>query len=172
MATTATNKQPLLIDSPLCRIRRLDGTSSPVGTVDPGTGSNGVLLVDCTSNEGALIEHVWLIQRVANNQTAVNLYLSSSNLALGVTVTGGQADSFFLTQGQLGSNSPIGATGSFPLPLLLSPVPHAAVGVSAGYVIPQFRGLRLERGEALWAAADVVTPDPDAPSIGVQGGFY
>jgi hypothetical protein len=174
MATTATNKLPLLGDRPLFRVRRLDLTSSPPDTVDPGTGSNGVLLVDCTANEGALIEDIYLVQRVGGDQTPVNLYLSNSSIALGVTVTGGAADAFFIAQTVMEEFAPAGTTSSFLLPTLLAPVPHAAVG---GYELaigqaPQFSGLRVERGYALWAASDYPAASADAPNIAIQGMLY
>jgi hypothetical protein len=169
MATTATNKLPLLIDRPLMRVSSLQSTSSPLNTSDPGSGSQGTLLVDCTANEGALLEDIYLIQRVAGHQSIVNLYLSSSNVALAVTATGGAAESFLLTQIAQPLGLPVGATVSFILPGILAPVPHAA-GMMDG--VPQFNGLRIERGFALWAANDAPDTDADAPNIAVQGGFH
>ncbi len=150
------------------RLRRLDQTYSQVA-IDPGSGTNGVLLLDCLDNDGALIEDLFLVQRRVNNAAIVNLYLSSSALSLGLTVTGGAADSFFLGRLAMPANSPVGATVHFELPKLLAPVPHAASTASG---VPQFGGLRIERGMALWAAVDGVGPHPDAPNLGVQGGFH
>jgi hypothetical protein len=161
----------LLIDRPLMRVRRLDQTYSQVA-IDPGSGTNGVLLLDCLDNEGALIEDLFLIQRKANNVAIVNLYLSSSALSLGLTVTGGAADSFFLGRAEMPAASPVGQVVHFSLPRLLSPVPHASMIVPTEGPIPQFGGLRIERGMALWAAVDGVGPHPDAPNLGIQGGLY
>jgi hypothetical protein len=57
------------------------------------------------------------------------------------------------------------------LPLLLAPVPHAN-GASNVMREPQFRGLRLERGWALWAACDGAGPHASAPNVGITGGFH
>jgi hypothetical protein len=170
MSSTSTGKLPLLIDRPLLRVRKLDQSSS-TPTIDPGTGTTGVLLVDCTQNDGALIEHIWLIQRIANNRNFVNLYLSTSSVALGVTATGGQADSYFVAQDRVPLNATVGVLKTMELPLLLAPVPHAAPGTGST-LVPQFRGLRIEKGWALWASCDGTGPHPDAPNIGCQGGFY
>jgi hypothetical protein len=165
MASTSTNKAPLLIDRPLLEIKRLDGTSTPSGSVDPGSGTNAVLLVDCTANDGALIEAVQLVQRVAGNTTVVNLYLSANAGLLG-------GDGFFLAQANLSGGGDPGATANFSLPLLLAPAPHAGGNDAATDAIPQFQGLRLARGWALWAACNSSTPVANAPLVLAQGGFY
>lgn len=170
MASSSTNKAPLLIDRPLLEVKRLDATTSPAGTVDPGTGSTGVLLVDCTNNDGAVLDSVWLIQRVASNQTAVNLYISSSGYSLGVTASGGSASAFFLARVAFGSTAPVGETIEFKLPKLLAPVPHAGANVDNNP--PQFRGLYLRKGLALWAAAESATAVAAAPNIACQGGYF
>ena len=97
----------MLMDRPLGRIRRLDQTSS-TATIDPGTGTNGVLLASCVQNDGALIESVFLIQRVDNDRTIINFYLSTSEVSLGVTSSGGQADSYFFTRALMPINAKIG----------------------------------------------------------------
>ena len=171
MASTSTGKQPLLIDAPLCRVVRLDQTSSPAGSADPGTGSNGVLVVDCTGNDGALIEEVAIIQRVAGNTAKGNLYFSTSNLALGVTTTGGQANSWFLARFGFASGPDPGERESLVLPRILAPVPHAGANDADGYP-PVHRGLRIEKGLALWAAIENASPVANAPNLLVMGGFY
>ena len=170
MAASSTNKQPLLIDRPLLEVKRLDATTSPAGTVDPGTGSTGVLLVDCTSNDGAVLDSIWLIQRVASNQAAVNLYISSSGYSLGVTATGGSAQAFFLGRAAFAGTAAVGETMEFKLPKLLAQVPHAGGNVDNGP--PQYRGLYLRKGLALWAAVESVTAVAAAPNIGCQGGYF
>lgn len=165
MASTSTNKTPLLIDRPLLRIKRLDATSTPAGSVDPGSGTNAALLVDCTTGDGALIEDIRLIQRVAGNTTSVNLYLSTSASIVGV-------EAHFIGQVNIAGGGDPGTVVRFPLPLLLAPVPHAGENNGATDAIPQFAGLRIERGLALWAACNSATPVANAPNILVQGGWY
>lgn len=170
MSSSSTNKQPLLMDRPLLEIRRLDATSMPSTDVDPATGTSGVLLVDCTSNDGALIEAIWLIQRVAGNSIPVNLYLSTSNQLLGSITDGGSADSWFVGQARFEVGPDPGATQDFALPKLLAPVPHAGANTTTTPV--QFTGLRLAGGQALWACVSSTSAVPGAPLIAAQGGFY
>lgn len=170
MASSSTNKQPLLIDRPLLVIAGLKDSTSPASGVEPGTGSNGVLLVDCTANDGAVLDTIWLIQRVDDNATAVNLYLSTSALSLGVTASGGAANAHFLGRFGFGATQKVGATVEMVLPKLLAPVPHAGANVSNEP--PQFRGLYIQRGLALWAAAASATAVAEAPNIACQGGYY
>ena len=170
MAGTSTNKQPLLIDTPIMRALRLDNTSMPAGVIDPGTATNGALILDCTANDGAFLESVYLIQRVASDVTEIRLFLSTSNLAMGVGLSGSVADSHFLMRAQFGAAQPIGATIEFTLPRILFPVPHA--GANTGGEPQRFPGLRVEKGRALWAAANLTAPSFSVPLIAIQGGFY
>ncbi len=166
MASTSTNKAPLLMDRPLLVIAKLDGTSTPPGSVDPGSGTNAKLLVDCTNNDGALIEAIGLIRRTTDTAPAVALYLSTSSLLV-------NSDALFL--GAFAHQETDGEPGEiafFPLLPLLAPVPHAGFGGPANADTPQFLGLRISRGLALWAACDVQTPATGAPNIIVQGGFH
>jgi hypothetical protein len=163
MASTSTNKAPLLIDRPLLSIERLDGTSTPTGSVDPGSGTNARLLVDCTNNDGALIECIALIERLPDAPSVVNLYLSRSSLLV-------NADAYFLGRVSGYTGSVAGDVALFALLPILAPVPAASP--AEGTAVPQFQGLRLARGLALWAACDTQTPAAGAPNILVQGGFY
>ena len=171
MSASSTNKQPLLIDRPLMRVRSLEKTTTLGSTVDPGTTSNGALLVDCTKNDGAFIDCIWLIQRVGNDATPVHLYLSSSAVALGTAYTGSQTEAYYLGSATMAASTAAGGTVEFKLPKVLSPVPHAG-GAGTGDVPLQFRGLYVENGYALWAAAASATPVANAPLIALQGGFY
>jgi hypothetical protein len=180
MSSSSTNKSPLLIDRPLHVVARLDQTSQPAGSLDPGTGTNGVLLLDCTgSSDGAFIDTIYLIQRVSDDESIVNLFFSESSGILGVTTTGGQANAWFINTCKFPPTSSAGSFVEFSLPFVLSPVPHAGtmeavpmsgtVGVQAP---PRFRGLYVPRGKALWAAVFAPAPIPEAPNIALQGGWY
>jgi hypothetical protein len=170
MPSTSTNKQPLLIDAPFMRIIRLDNTSMPPGIVDPGTATNGALILDCTANDGALVESIWLIQRSDDNIQEVRLFLSTSNLAMGVGLSGAPTDAQFIAHAAFPATSKVGTTIEFVLPPLLSPVPHASAHV--GDKPLRFMGLRVEKGRALWAAVNTPAPSSGAPQIALQGGFH
>lgn len=170
MAASSTNKQPLLVDRPLLAVESLTTSHAPVGALDASTGVAGVLLVDCTQNDGALISDIAAINRVASHTCDIALYLSRSSLTLGVNAASGGF-------GGLGIGVlkvPTGDQGvwtSLALPKLLGPVPHAG-GNDANGRPPQFRGLPISRGWALWAAVIGTAPDANAPNIACVGGFY
>lgn len=176
MSTSSTNKQPLLVDRPLLEVVSLTGTTHAPGTTEPAAGTVGVLLVDCTSGDGACIDDIWLVQRRDNDVSSVLLFISTSGQSLGVTASGGAAAAAFLGKVAFASGAKAGATISWQPPKLLAPVPHA--GGNVGYIVngptevPQFRGLLLPKGKALWAAVESATAVANAPNIGCQGGFY
>ena len=62
MASTSTNKQPLLIDRVLYESVPCNTLTSGSSTSLDITGTNeSVVLVNCTSNDGALIEDLFVI---------------------------------------------------------------------------------------------------------------
>jgi hypothetical protein len=185
MAATSTNKSPLLIDRPLHEVARLDQTSHPGGTLDPGTGVNGVLLVDATgTSDGAVLDTIYLIQRFSDDESVVNLYFSTSNQILGTTTTGGQANAWFINTCKFPVGADPGLFIEFSLPFVLSPIPHAqgdselvngpiASSLTNGLQqAARFRSLYVPRGKALWAAVFSPTPNPEAPNIACQGGWF
>ena len=75
MATTSTNKQPLLIDRPLHEQVLL--TNQITGNADYWLTNNAcTVLVDCTTSDGALIEDIYAISR---HTTAYNVSLFMYN---------------------------------------------------------------------------------------------
>ena len=80
MATTATNKQPLLIDRVFhSAVEGNTLTSGSDSSLDIlGTNQSSVL-VDCTSNDGGIVEDLYAISRTGASATyKVLFYLSSS----------------------------------------------------------------------------------------------
>ena len=80
MATTATNKQPLLVDRVFHNV--IKGNTLTSGTVDSlnivGTNESSVL-VNCVSNDGAVVEDLYVLSRTTTSTayTAV-FYFSTS----------------------------------------------------------------------------------------------
>ena len=78
MATTATNKQPLLVDRPLHSVVKGNSLTSGSDTSLDILGTNeSSVLVDCSSNDGALVEDLYVIARSAVSYKAV-FYISHS----------------------------------------------------------------------------------------------
>ena len=160
MASTSTNKQPLLIDrvfNNLITSNTLASGSSD-GVVIQGSNASAVL-VDCTTNDGGIIEDMWTIAR-SNTPYTVLFYLSTaidylrSNEAVYV--------------GEITSSQTVGTyTNVAALPAVLAPVPQ--VGSN-----PKNSAFYVPTGKALWATVQGVTPvgSNQSPIIGAQGGFY
>lgn len=195
MAATSTNKQPLLVDRVLCKMVDLSGTLvgtlPPETAVDPQTAA-GALLVDCTKNDGAVIETIWTISRAITEETyeadpnvvpnppqgkfgyIVNFYLCPSNTVL-------IPDQAYYVTSIVAGTLEGERMQSYNLPEVTAPV--AAMGSierEGGEVKPtQYRCLYIPKGQCLWAAAVQQykidgTPDQAAfaPLACVQGGYY
>ena len=155
MASTSTNKQPLLVDRVLHYVVNLD-TATNNGLDIVGTNT-AALIVDATSSDGAILEDVYLISR-STTDYKVNLYLSSARDYLRPN------EATFV--GTITSATTVGNIQSWAsMPLTLTPVPQ--VGNN-----PSHRAFYLPKGQALWAARQSADNVTDGPIIGCQGGWY
>jgi hypothetical protein len=169
MASTSTNKQPLLVDNVLHNIVDLIGATVEQTSVITIGGSNGAkLIVDCTTNDGAIISEIYTLARQTSNAYTVNMYLAtvkdilipSQAVFLG-TFNGGTAE---------GSKTVYAA-----MPFVLNPVPGVGSTDSSEVIGTQFQALYIPKGKALWAAVKKQSANDTAtaaPLIGVHGGFY
>ena len=162
MATTATNKQPLLID-------RVFHNAIPSNTLVSGSPSSldilgtneSAPLVDCTSNDGAIVEDLYVISRTATTTEYTALFYLSSSLDY-------LRPSEAVYVGKITSSTTPGVvTSADEMPNILAPVPR--VGSE-----PQLKAVYVPKGKALWCTLQGgASPNsPDAPIIGAQGGFY
>jgi hypothetical protein len=163
MATTSTNKQPLLVDRVFHNVVKTTTLASGSATSIDIEGTNeATVLVDCTRNDGGVIEDLYVISRAAQaaNEYTTLLYLSSSvdylrpNEAVYV--------------GKVVSTDSYGAISrSSEMPFVLAPLPQA--GDHA-----QVTSFYVPKGRALWCTIQVAGPVTagDTPIVGAQGGFY
>ena len=160
MATTSTNKQPLLVD-------RVFHNAIPSTTLTSGsdtdlnmTGTNeSAVLVNCTTNDGGIVEDLYLISRGTTPYTAL-FYFSSSvdylrpneGVFVGKTVSATTAGDVVKADW---------------LPKVLAPLPGTGSD-------SQVNALYIPKGKALWCTLQLAGPANDAttPIIGAQGGFY
>ena len=155
MASTSTNKQPLLVDSVLHVVANLD--TSTTTTIDVSGTNTATLIVNAVSTDGAIIEAVYSIAR-GTSAEKINLYLSSATDYLRPTEG--------VLVGQFESATTVGAVTTWDLaPKILAPNAHT--GDAA-----QLRALYVPKGKALWAARQSATVMTDGPLVGVQGGWY
>jgi len=155
MASTSSNKQPLLIDHVLHEVVNLDGAIT--STIDISGTNTAVLVVNAVSTDGALIEDIYSIAR-STTAASINLYLSSATDYLRPTEG--------VLIGQFASGTTVGAVTRWTnAPNLLAPV--AQVGSTA-----QLKGLYIPKGKALWICRQSTSVLTDGPVVGVQGGWY
>jgi hypothetical protein len=161
MATTATNKQPLLIDRVFHNAIEGNTLTSGSGTSLDILGTNqSAILVDCTTNDGGIVEDLYAIARTGSSTAYTVLFYMSTSVD-------------YLRPGEgiyiasIESATTSGAKTKAVLPSILAPVPH--VGSQA-----QAQALYVPKGKALWATLQLAAPNStaDTPIIGAQGGFY
>jgi len=165
MASTSTNKQPLLVDRVLHEVVDLSGaTVAELAGLDITGTNSAVPVIDCTTNDGAIVEDIYAIAREVTTGYKINLYLSTAAdyLRAQQSVYIGS-----LTGGTTTGDKTRIAEGN--LPFILAPMPHAGTSDN------KFNALYVPRGKALWAAVEQQAPADQAtaaPLLGVQGGFY
>ena len=165
MATTSTNKQPLLVDRVMHVAVDMNDHKVAENTTTPGrvSGSNtAVKLVDSIAADGCVIETLYTISR-STSAYKINLYLSTSGDYLR------PEQSIFIGQVQSATTAYVKSDVD-DLPKVLAPVARVSEA--------QLRALYIPKGAALWAAVE--RPDgtsinetlSDAPVLGAQGGWY
>lgn len=164
MASTSTNKQPLLIDRVFHEVYEM---STSTILTEKVTGTNfAALILDCTTNDGAIIEDIYLISQGQGDNSGtpydypVNLYLSSEFDFLRDTAV-------FVGQIVAASTKNEWVHIS-DMPYVLAPA--AQVGSES-----RLKAFYVPKGKALWAArqtsnlADNIT---NGPMLGISGGYY
>jgi len=155
MASTSTNKQPLLVDRILHYVVNLDSASND-GIDIIGTNT-AILIVDSTGADGAIIEDIYSIAR-GTSAADINLYISTSSDYLR------PGESAFI--GTFKSATTVGGVTHWEnMPRSLTPVPQ--VGDEK-----YNQALYVPKGRALWAARNSSQNLSDGPLIGCQGGWY
>ena len=191
MASTSTNKQPLLVDRVFSQTKDLTGRFIPTGVgIDLQSGSQGELILDCTKNDGAVIEDICAFARgnlpksyentddrqtdIDNGDTAlqqtlgyvINLYLCPSTTYLD------PASAFYIGsfEGGIKEGS---RTMFWGMPHMHAPVAHVGStnqGIKEidsnydGYdgVSPTYmQGQYVPKGMCLWAAVNQLILPPD-----------
>ena len=166
MSSSSSNKQPLLIDRPLHEWVTLGSESCLSKSTNFHELAPGgfKLLVDCTANDGALIDSISIMAPEAG-LTAASVLIFLSTTAAAVQITPDNTAS--VASAQIGATK-IGERTIIPLPPLIAPVPN--VGSEA-----KNTGLFVPKGRALFAGLSEVISEPTPASrvqVFAQGGFY
>ena len=171
MATTSSNKMPLLVDRPLHSFASL-GASAGLTTANnfntPTT--NVTLLVDCSTNDGAIIDSISLISNEAS-LTAVKVvaFLSVAPTPASVTALNTVAVAFATVGSSLGDRV------NMSLPALCVPVPNLGGDTSVSEVDKKNTGLYVPSGATLYVGTSAAISAPSAASrvnVFAQGGFF
>lgn len=161
MATTATNKQPLLVDRVFHEVQKCDTLTSGSDTEINILGTNeSVVLVNCSSNDGGVVEDLYIISRSPDTTYTALLYLSSSTDYLRPN------EATFI--GKIESAATLGTITSYAdLPRVLAPLPSAGTEAQVG-------ALYIPKGRNLWVTLQVAGPinTNSTPIVGAQGGFF
>ena len=169
MASTNTNKQPLLVDRVFHNhVDTIRMNSGSVGLDIIGSNNSGVL-VDCTTNDGGVVEDLYCISRgavqtgpnpVPGSQYRINFYMSPSVDYL-------RPDQAIYVGSLTASKSEGEFNSVSTLPKVLAPLPHTGSESQVG-------GWYIPRGKALWVTLRQELPKAEltAPIVGCQGGFY
>ena len=187
MASTSTNKQPLMQDRVLHEIADLTGSTIEEASRIDITGSNSATLVlDCTQNDGAILSEIYAQCRATTVPYNVCLYMSTANDFLrnsqakfiGVFRAGGT-----LPDLEADPSGDTLSTEAFEgekvvydgLPFVLAPVPGVGSEDANRVIGTQFQALYVPKGRTLWAAVNKQSPTDqavEAPLVGVQGGYF
>ena len=170
MASTSTNKQPLLVDRVFHIAVDMNPHKVTNNNTTPGsvTGANtAAKIVDQIAGDGAVIESMYTISR-AEVQVKINLYFSTTgdylrpdqSVFIGQIATSDDESPDFMDKKYVDD-----------LPYVLAPVAHTGSE-------SQLRALYVPKGVALWAGVelgdgiDINVQLLQAPILGVQGGYY
>jgi len=174
MASTSTNKQPLLVDRPLHVAVDLSErtVSENSNGVDIGGSNSAILVVDCTQNDGAIIDSVYSfsrdIQSPITQPYEIYLYLSTANDYL-------RNNQAYYVGGFISSADTLGVEEFDDASLILRPTPKVGSTSSDQVIGTYYRATYVPKGMALWAAAKKQSVDDTAnraPLLHAQGGYF
>ena len=159
MSSTATNKQPLLIDRPLHVVYDLDKAITGVassGSVNIIGTNTAIACVNAIGTDGAILEDIYCWNR-STTQQWINLYFSSDSDFLRTTA-------IFIGRFQSSNSAAPSKTDYGDMPNITAPVPQVSVA--------QFKALYVPAGTCLWAARHDTAEVTNGPIVGFQGGWY
>lgn len=173
MSSTSTNKQPLLVDRPLHDFAILGSTPclSDPNDFSSLLGGGCALLVDCSGNDGAVVDSLSVIATQASTTGVYALFfLSTATTVLGISNT----NTALVASALVGSVS-VGERTNVALPPLTIPVPSLGGQTSPTEFTKKNTGVYVPAGLLLYTGINtaILAPTP-ATKINVfaQGGFF
>ena len=176
MATTSSNKMPLLVDRPLHSFASLGGSAGLTTASDFNTpNTNLILLVDCSANDGAIVDSISLISNEASlTSVKVIAFLSVALSSAAVTPLNTLAIGFATV------GSTLGERVNMTLPALCVPVPNLGSPAATMAAYPsetdkKNTGIYVPSGATLFVGSSAAITSPSTSSrvnVFAQGGFF
>lgn len=173
MATSSSNKMPLLIDRPLHSFATVGGASALTtsSNFNTPTGGGCVLLVDCISNDGAVVDSISIVANQASTTASkVLVFLSVASTSASIT----SANTVCVASESI-SSSAAGERTNIALPPLCIPVPNLGGTTSASETQKKNTGLYVPSGATLYVGVNTALTAPSSATrvhVFAQGGFF
>lgn len=168
----------MMVDRPLHAFAKVGSSTALSSSTDltsiVGTGCR--LLVDCSANDGAVVDSVSIIEtRDSTSTVRVCLFLSVATTSADITTD----NTAYVAGASITGSGTAGQRTNIPLPPLSVPVPclaSPAVNVAAypGEVDKKNTGLYVPSGALLYVGVGSVISSPTGALVTVfaQGGFF
>ena len=177
MATTSSNKMPLLVDRPLHSYATVGGTAAlSTSTKFNDINSAGCnLIIDCSANDGAIIDSISIIANEASTTAStVLVFLSVAGSKSTITAI----NTVCVASAVIGSTA-AGERTNIPLAPLSIPVPNLASPAATMATYPsetdkKNTGLYVPSGASIYVGLNAVISSPSGAEVHVfaQGGFF
>lgn len=179
MASSSTNKSPLLIDRPLHSFATVGDVAALTTSTNFNTpaAAGCRLLVDCSSNDGAIVDSISVIITESSTTTSTVLaFVSVASTASQILAS----NTVLVASVQIPGGNTAGQRVNMTLPPLLAPVPNLASPAATVAAYPsetdkKTTGLFIPSGALLYVGVNSVLTAPSAATrvhVLAQGGFY
>lgn len=179
MATSSSNKQPLLVDRPLHSFATIGGTAALTSATDFNTpsGAGCTLLVDCSSNDGAVIDSLSiLINQASTTTSTVLVFLSTAATATLISST----NTAYVASAAIPGGNVAGQRVNISLPPLSIPVPNLGSPAATMATYPsetdkKNTGLCVPSTALLYVGVSAALTAPSSATrvhVFAQGGFF
>ncbi len=178
MASTSSNKMPLLVDRPLHSFAIIGGTAALSTATNFNTPASAgcTVLVDCSANDGAVIDSLSIISTEASTSAKLVLaFLSTATTPSAITAS----NTACVASGAIGTTS-AGERVNISLPALTIPVPNLASPAATVAAYPsetdkKNTGLYVPSSALLYVGVSEALTAPAATTrvhVFAQGGFF
>jgi hypothetical protein len=179
LATSSSNKQPLLVDRPLHSFATIGGTAALTTATDFNTpsGAGCALLVDCSSNDGAVIDSMSIvINRASTTTSTILVFLSTAPTTASISAL----NTACVASAAIPGGSTAGQRVNISLPPLCIPVPNLGSPAATTTSYPsetdkKNTGLYVPSTALIYVGLTAALTSPSAATrvhVFAQGGFF